>query len=93
MKKNKEFSKKIFDIVIFIYITVMIFSMALMWKTESTDALSYLIPSITGLAATTVGFYYWKAKMENKIKLMSEYKMNIDEINDIEEEIKNESGD
>ena len=36
-KKPKEFSKKIFNIVITLFIIVIIYSMALMWKTETTD--------------------------------------------------------
>jgi len=32
--------------------------------------LAYLIPSTAGAAATALGFYYSKAKAENKIKLM-----------------------
>lgn len=68
-KKRIEFSKKIFYIVITLFIIIIFYSMALMWKTENTDGLMYLIPSISGLAATTIGFYYWKAKMENMVKL------------------------
>lgn len=59
--------------------------MALMWKTDMTDGLSYLIPSVTGLAGTTVGFYFWKAKMENMIKLSKDNDMSMDEIKELEE--------
>ena len=88
-KKNKkkakqmEFSKKIFYIVITLFIVVLIFSMALMWKTDTTDGLAYLIPSVATIAATTIGFYYWKAKVENVIKLSKENNMNIEEIKDL----------
>lgn len=82
-KQKMEFSKKIFYIVIFLFISVIVFSMALMWKTDNTDALAYLIPSVAGLATTSVGFYYWKAKMENVIKLSKEHNIEIMSINDI----------
>ena len=83
-KPKTEFSKKIFNIVITLFIIVIFYSMALMWKTGTTDGLMYLIPSISGLAATTIGFYFWKAKMENMIKLRKENNMNLDEVKDLE---------
>ena len=58
--------------------------MALMWKTETTDGLMYLIPSVSGITATCVGFYYWKAKMENMIKLSKENKMYMDEVKEFD---------
>ena len=87
MRKEKtkdEFSKKIFNTVITIFIIVIAYSMALMWKTESTDGLMYLIPSVSGLTATCVGFYFWKAKMENMIKLSNDNKLSMDEVKDFE---------
>ena len=83
-KPNKEFSKKIFNIVITLFIIVLFYSMALMWKTNMTDGLMYLIPSVTGLTTTCVGFYYWKAKMENVIKLSKENNMSVDEVKEVE---------
>lgn len=83
-KPKTEFSKKIFNIVISLFIIVIFYSMALMWKTGTTDGLMYLIPSIGGLAATTIGFYFWKAKMENMIKLSKEDKVALDEVKEIE---------
>ena len=83
-KTKEEFSKKIFNMVITIFIIVIAYSMALMWKTESTDGLMYLIPSVSGLAATCVGFYFWKAKMENMIKLSKDNKISMDEVKDFE---------
>ena len=85
--KHMEFSKKIFYIVITLFIVVLIYSMALMWKTGVTDGLAYLIPSMGGLASVCVGFYYWKAKMENMIKLGSEYHIHLDEVKEIESNI------
>nr|DAG65731.1 MAG TPA: hypothetical protein [Caudoviricetes sp.]DAL98477.1 MAG TPA: hypothetical protein [Caudoviricetes sp.] len=45
----------------------------MVWRTSNTDALAYLIPAIFGEAATATGFYYSKAKTENRIKLRRQY--------------------
>ena len=78
--KRMEFSKKIFYIVITLFIIVLVYSMALMWKTGITDGLAYLIPSVGTIAATAIGFYYWKAKAENAIKLSKKYETSLEEI-------------
>lgn len=83
-KPQKEFSKKIFNIVITLFIVVIFYAMALMWKTDTTDGLMYLIPAVGTLASVTVGFYYWKAKMENMVKLSKENDMTLEEIKEIE---------
>ena len=77
-KQKMEFSKKIFYIVITLFVIVLGYSMALMWKTGITDGLAYLIPSVGTIAATAIGFYYWKAKAENAIKLSKEYEMSLE---------------
>lgn len=87
IKPKKEFSKKIFNIVIALFVIVLFYSMALMWKTDNTEGLMYLIPSVGTLASVTVGFYYWKAKMENLIKLSKEHDMSIEEVKELEEKI------
>ena len=83
-KPKKEFSKKIFNIVITLFIIVIFYAMVLMWKTETTDGLMYLIPAVGTLTSVTVGFYYWKAKMENMIKLGKENNITLDEVKEIE---------
>lgn len=65
-----EFSKIIFIIVTTITVLVTFFSCYLMVKTLDTSPLGYLIPAIFAEFAATTGFYYSKAKAENKIKLM-----------------------
>ena len=83
-KPKKEFSKRIFNIVITLFIIVIFYAMALMWKTNTTDGLMYLIPSVGTLTSVTIGFYYWKAKMENMIKLSKENNITLDEVKEIE---------
>lgn len=68
-KKKREFSKTILQTVAAATIVIVVFSFALMWKTRDTSPLAYIIPGIfTELSAAT-GFYFWKAKAENEIKL------------------------
>lgn len=65
-----EFSKILFIITSVLTAAVVIFSMIMMWRTLDLTPLSYLIPACFGELATATGFYYSKAKAENKIKLM-----------------------
>ena len=88
-KPKKEFSKKIFNIVITLFIIVIFYTMALMWKTNTTDGLMYLIPAVGTLASVTIGFYYWKAKMENIVKLSKENDVSIDEIKNVQVDMDN----
>ena len=40
----------------------------MIWITMDTSALAYLIPAVFAEMASATGFYYTKAKAENKIK-------------------------
>jgi hypothetical protein len=68
-KKRRETSKIVVAILLLFAFGITVYSCVLMWHTEDTSGLAYLIPSTFGLAATAVGFYFWKAKAENLIKL------------------------
>lgn len=83
----KEFSKKIFCVVIILFISVLIFSMALMWKVGTTDGLAYLIPSVATLVTVNVSFYHWKSKVENVIKLTKQYDVNFSEVKEINDNL------
>ena len=65
-----EFSKLIFWLVFGMTAAVAVYSCVLMWRTGDTTGLAYLIPACFGEFATATGFYYWKARKENEIKLM-----------------------
>lgn len=68
-KHKKEFSKTILRTVAIATALIVAFSFVLMWRTGDTSPLAYIIPGIfTELSAAT-GFYFWKAKTENEIKL------------------------
>ena len=64
--KKREFSKVILAVV-------GAFTLAVVWKTGDTSPLAYLIPAVFAELATATGFYYSKAKAENRIKLRQKY--------------------
>lgn len=70
-----EFSKVIFWLIFGLNLYVLIFSSIIMWHTMDLSPLAYIIPAESGVFATAVGFYYWKAKAENKLKLLAKYKI------------------
>ena len=69
-KKKLEFSKKIFIGVTMVTISVTIFTLIMIWKTNDLSPLMYLIPSIFAEMGAATGFYFNKAKAENEIKIM-----------------------
>lgn len=71
-KKQKiEFSKLILYVVGAITVGVTAPALIMVWKTENLEPLAYLIPAIFAELATATGFYYAKAKAENRIKLIN----------------------
>ena len=72
-KKRFEFSKIILCVVAAFAVAVTIFTCVAVIVTGDTSPLAYLIPSIFAELATATGFYYSKAKSENRIKLTKLY--------------------
>lgn len=72
-KKRREFSKIIMAVVGAVTIVVTVFTLAFVWKTGDPSPLAYLIPAVFAELATATGFYYSKAKAENRIKLRKQY--------------------
>ena len=68
-KRKMEFSKKIFIGISAAAILVTIFTGIMIWKTNDLSPLMYLIPAVFAELAMATGFYYSKAKAENKIKI------------------------
>lgn len=68
--RHIEFSKIILIVAGIINTSVVVFTMVMVAITKDTTALCYLIPSVAAEVATGTGFYYSKAKVENRIKLM-----------------------
>lgn len=69
-KQPMEFSKKIIIAAFWINLAVIVFTCIMVAMTTDLSPLSYLIPSVAAEVATGTGFYYSKARAENKIKLM-----------------------
>jgi hypothetical protein len=65
-----EFSKKILIVIGIINVIVIAFTLVMIWRTLDLTPLAYLIPSLSAEAGTGLAFYYTKAKVENRIKLM-----------------------
>lgn len=78
-KPPKEFSKKILIVAGIINAVVIVFMMVMIWRTLDLSPLAYLIPSVAAEVATGTGFYYSKAKVENRIKLMRQNKVTPNE--------------
>ena len=70
-----EFSKKILVVAAFVNVAVVVFTFIMIWRTCDLSPLAYLIPAVAAETATGTGFYYAKAKVENRIKLMKHYKV------------------
>ena len=67
--KKRETSKSIILSVIILTYLFTIFICFMVFKTGDLTPLAYLIPSFFALSTTALGFYSWKSKAENKIKL------------------------
>lgn len=72
-KKKREFSKLIMIGVGAVTGVVTAFTLVMVWRTENLEPLAYLIPAVFAELATATGFYYSKAKTENRIKLRKQY--------------------
>lgn len=72
-KHRMEFSKKILLVAGAINIGVIVFACVMIWRTGNLEPLAYLIPAVAAEVATGTGYYYWKAKAENTIKLRKKY--------------------
>ena len=86
--RKPEFSKIIIFIVSTMTLAVMVFTFYMVYKTENLDPLNTLITVVFGAFATATGFYYSKAKIENRIKLRKKYGSEI--YNDVKGEDSNE---
>lgn len=67
--KKREFSKVIITAISIATALVVVASFALMFYTGDLSALPVIITGCFAELASATGFYYWKAKNENMIKL------------------------
>lgn len=75
MGKNKkiEFSKVMLLYVTFFVTLISFFAIGVMAKTKDLSALEPLVIAWFAEFGVATGFYYNKAKAENKLKLMKKY--------------------
>ena len=71
--KKFEFSKVIVITVSVMTLAIMAFTCFMIYDTKNLDPLTTLITVVFGSFATTTGFYFSKAALENRIKLRKEY--------------------
>lgn len=67
--KKREFSKVIITTINITTALVVVASFALMFYTGDLSALPVIVTGCFTELASATGFYYWKAKNENMIKL------------------------
>lgn len=72
-KAKREFSKTILMFIGAVTVVVTAFTLIMIWRTNDLSPLAYLIPAVFAELATATGFYYSKAKAENRIKLRKLY--------------------
>lgn len=72
-KQKQEFSKLIMIGVGAVTLLVTAFTCFMIWETKDLSPLVYLIPAVFTECAAATGFYYSKARMENRIKLRKLY--------------------
>ena len=74
-EKKWTFSKLLVLGVCVTALIITIFSCVAMWYFNNIDPLCYLIPAVFAECATVTGFYSYKAKAENEIKLDTQRKL------------------
>lgn len=64
-------------IAITMWVFVNLFGMVMVVFTADTSPLMYVIPSVDAVVAAIIGFYLWKARAENQIKLKKIYGVDV----------------
>lgn len=81
-RRKKETSKILLIISDLMAAAVLIGTLVAVFVLGDTSPLAYLIPAAFGLATTSHGFYYWKAKAENMSKFGQSEKITMNEQED-----------
>lgn len=71
--KKREFSKVILVVAAIVAAIVIAFTFVMVWRTCDLTPLQYVIAGVFSVLTVGVGFYYWKARLENSIKLKEKY--------------------
>ena len=73
--KKTEFSKKILITAGLLNLIVVVFTLVMVWRMGDLTPLCYIVPATAAEVATGTAFYYNKAKLENRIKLVASYQI------------------
>ena len=73
IKKHKSTTKAVMFIMMALTVIVVFFAMVLAWVIKEASIIVTLLPCIFVETATCTGFYFWKRKVEDMIKLKQEY--------------------
>lgn len=72
-KKHKSTTKTVMFVMMALTVATVVFSMAMAWRLMDASILMTLLPCLFVETATCTGFYFWKRKVEDMIKLKQEY--------------------
>lgn len=72
-KPKREFSKSILIFIGAVTVIITVFTLIMIWRTNDLSPLAFLIPAVFTELSVGTGFYYSKAKAENRIKLRKLY--------------------
>ena len=75
--KKRETSKVILFVAFAVAVIVILFTFVMVWRTCDLTPLEYIIGGASAVLTTCVGFYYWKARLENSIKLKRQYGQSV----------------
>lgn len=70
--KKWSFSKIMFLLIFILSVGVAVFSCAIMWIFQDLSMLEYLIAAVFAECAVVSGFYSYKAKTENQLKIQTQ---------------------
>lgn len=73
-KRRMETSKKILLVLGLAWVILMGVGTALAWFREDSSVLRIIATGTSSGLSVAIGFYYWKAKQENLLKLKAAYK-------------------
>lgn len=74
-KKKTEFSKRLFVFITALNVVLLVFCCVMTWRTGDLSLLAVAIVGTAADQAFAIKYYYRKAEQENKIKLMSVFKI------------------
>ena len=69
MKKHREYSKLVCSCALIGVGMVIAFACVMIWVTQDTGALEWLVGGAFTTAAAIIGFYLWRAKAKDKLQM------------------------